>query len=276
MIKFDVERLEEVIKKVYLLCHVKISIFDDNLNEILYYPKKYSDFCALVRSKQQGDKACERSDMAAIEIVKQTKQLYKFVCPHGLTEVFYPIIVDDIFVGLMTMGQILPSDEQAEELLEKTSYLKINENDLRKSIDTLERVSDEHLDASALLVNLCAQYLYQNRLINIVNDETADKIKKYIDEHISEKITADTLCKEFYLSKVTLYRIFSEYFNTSVAEYVRNKKLELAKKLIEKSPSMQIAEIGEAVGIDANYFPKVFRKKYGYCPKKYQKKGLKK
>ena len=33
----------------------------------------------------------------------------------------------------------------------------------------------------------------QNRLINIVNDETADKIKKYIDEHISEKITADVL-----------------------------------------------------------------------------------
>ncbi len=276
MIKFDVERLEEVIKKVYLLCHVKVSIFDDNLNEIIYYPKKYSDFCALVRSKYQGNKACEKSDMTAIEYVKQTRQLYKFVCPHGLTEVFCPIIVDDMFVGLLTMGQILPHDKKAEEILDKVAYLKINENDLRKAIDKLERVFDEHLDASALLVNLCAEYLYQNRLINLVNDETADKIKKYIDDHISEKITADILCKEFYLSKVTLYRIFSEYFNSSVAEYVRNKKLELAKKLIEKSPSMQIAEIGEAVGIDANYFPKVFRKKYGYCPKKYQKKGLKK
>ena len=49
MIKFDVERLEEVIKKVYLLCHVKISIFDENPyfeNKILskeFHPNESGD-----------------------------------------------------------------------------------------------------------------------------------------------------------------------------------------------------------------------------------------
>ena len=275
MIKFDVEQLEQVLKKIYLLCHVKTSIFDDNFNEIIYFPRKYSDYCALVRSHKSGNRRCEKSDSDAIEIVKETMQPHKFICPHGLIEVFCPIIVDGVFVGLMTMGQVLPNDERAEELMERVSYLNLNQEELKSAISKLETISEEHLDASAMLVGMCAQFLWQNRLVNIVNDETAEKIRKYIDANISQKITAEMLCKEFYLSKISLYHIFSEYFNTSVAEYVRAKKLNLAKKIIEENPSMPIGEVGDMVGIDANYLPKIFKKYFGYCPKKYQKRKAK-
>lgn len=273
MIKFNTVKLQEIIEKIYTLCHVKVSIFDDNFKEILYYPKMYTPFCALVRSKEEGNKTCIASDLQRLEEVKATKKTKKYVCPHGLTEIFAPIIVDEIVVGIMTLGQILPYDTSFEEIFDKIKYLNLDEEQVKKSLENVERVNDKKLEASAFLVNACAQFVYYDHSVNRMVDTNADKIINYIDEHISEKITAETLCKAFYMSKVTLYNLFSQYYDTSVAEYIRTKKLSLAKKLIEENPSMQISEVSDSVGIDANYLPKIFKKEFGYCPKKYQKKN---
>ena len=274
MIKFNTAKLQEIIEKIYTLCHVKVSIFDNNLKEILFYPKMYTSFCALIRSKEEGNRTCIASDLQRLEEVKTTKKTKKYICPHGLTEIFAPIIVNDTVVGIMTLGQILPYDTSLEDIMKKVEYLNLSEKVVKESLENVERVSDKKLEASAFLVNACAQFVYYDHSINLVNDATVDRVVNYIDDHISDKITAETLCRHFYMSKVTLYNLFSNYFDTSVADYIRSKKLALAKKLIEENPAMQISEISDAVGIDANYLPKIFKKEFGYCPKKYQMKKI--
>ncbi len=271
MIKFNLEKLEEIIKNIYLLCHVKVSIFDENMNEILYYPKKYNSFCALVRSKEIGDKKCIFADNERLKEIKEIRHAKTYICPHGLTEVFAPIMIDENVVGFMTLGQILTENTNLDDILAKVSYLGFSDEVVKESLKNLDVVSNSHIKACTFLVNACAQYVYIDKSVNLLSDDLADKIKKYIDENLYDKITVTDLCNRFYLSRVALYNIFDKFFSQSVAEYICNRKLHKAKKILEQNPSMSIREVSDIVGIDENYFSKIFKKKYGITPKKYQK-----
>ncbi len=271
MIKFNLVKLEEIIKNIYLLCHVKVSVFDENMNEILFYPKKYNSYCSLIRSKEIGDKKCILADNQRLNEVRETKTAKTYICPHGLTEVFAPILIDDNVVGFMILGQILTENTSLDDLLNKVSYLGFSDEVVKKSLENLDVISDSHLKACSFLVNACAQYVYIDKSVNILSDDLADKIKKYIDENLFEKITVTDLCNRFYLSRVALYSVFEKYFSSSVAEYICNRKLHKSKKILEQNPSMSIQEVSDIVGIDENYFSKLFKKKYGITPKKFQK-----
>ena len=271
MIKFDIEKLEEIIENLYKLCHVKVCIFDENMNEILFYPKKYTPLCALVRKTDQGVEKCKKADIARFEEVRRIKQTKMYICPYGLTEVFAPIIINGRVVGFMNLGQILTETTKVEDLINCVSFLNLREEEVLEAVNSMEVISNDHLKASVFILSVCMKYIYEEKSINIINDDLADKIKNYIDEHLFESISVNDLCQKFFISRVSLYNLFEKYYSLSVAEYIRIKKLEKSKNLIEQNPSMSIEEVCDKVNIDYNYFSKMFKKRYGITPKKYKK-----
>lgn len=270
MIKFRIQKLTEIIENVYQLCHIKVSVFDEDFNEILYYPEKYNSFCALIRQNPKGNERCFKADTARLEEVKQTLEAKTYICPHGLIEVFSPIIADDKLVGFLTLGQMLPESYSLEEIFEKTAYLNIDQNIIKESLEGLEKITEPHIKASTFLVNICARFIYLDNSIDIYNDEMIDEIKQYINEHIDEKITVENICEHFYLSRVSLYYLFNTYLESTVADYIRKQKLVFAKKIIEHNLNMSINDVADKIGMDYNYFSKVFFKEYHVTPKKYQ------
>lgn len=270
MIKFRIQKLTEIIENINKLCHIKVSVFDEDFNEILYYPKQYNTFCELVRKYPKGAAKCHEADVKRLEEVKASMEAKRYICPHGLVEVFSPIVAEDKLIGFITLGQILPEDFSLEDILKKVSYLGIDESIVKESLNGLEKISEEHLKSSMFLVNVCAKYIYFDNSIDIYDDELVKEIKEYILEHIYEKITVEKLCEHFYLSRVSLYNIFDNFIGSTVAEYIKKQKLSVAKKMIEHNLNMPINDVAESVGMDYNYFSKVFYKQYKITPKKYQ------
>ena len=62
--------------------------------------------------------------------------------------------------------------------------------------------------------------------------EPAEKIACYIDKNICLNISVSVICKLFYISPSTLYRLFMNRFGMSPKAYIMNKKIEAAKRMI--------------------------------------------
>lgn len=97
-----------------------------------------------------------------------------------------------------------------------------------------------------------------------------DKIKQYLDEHLTEKISLDALADRFFINKYYLTRIFKEAYGLTISHYVLSKRITRAKQLIRFS-DMTMDEIADAIGMsDANYFSRAFRKVEGISPSEYK------
>ncbi len=97
------------------------------------------------------------------------------------------------------------------------------------------------------------------------------KITDYINEHIFEKIVLDDIAAHLFLSKSTVCHIFAEEMKISPKQYILQKKLSAAAKLIEDGASA--SEAGRLVGYDnyANFY-KMYIKIFGSPPKRSNKK----
>ncbi|MFP3090646.1 helix-turn-helix domain-containing protein [Treponema sp. TIM-1] len=96
-----------------------------------------------------------------------------------------------------------------------------------------------------------------------------DKAVKYIDEHSTEGIQLIDAASAARVSPAYLSRLFSEHFKINFIDYITERRIERAEKLIRES-GMNMKEIAFAVGYqDPNYFSKIFKKVLGMPPTQY-------
>jgi AraC-like DNA-binding protein len=61
------------------------------------------------------------------------------------------------------------------------------------------------------------------------------RICAYIEANLTGNPTLETICKEFYISKNTVYRLFHREYNCTVGEFISQCRLKTAqKKLLER------------------------------------------
>jgi len=96
---------------------------------------------------------------------------------------------------------------------------------------------------------------------------------KYIDEnYLTESITVSKLAELCDFSEAYLRRIFQSLFSASPSVYVRNKRLNYAKELLD-SGEYSVTDVAMLSGFnDTAYFVREFKKLIGQTPSEYRKK----
>jgi len=95
-------------------------------------------------------------------------------------------------------------------------------------------------------------------------------VKKYLSEHIDEKITLNDISKQFMVSASTMKTVFKEVTGEGVITYFRNLKIETAKYLLEEGCE-SVEEIAMRLGFDTQgYFSRVFKLVTGKTPTEYK------
>lgn len=85
-------------------------------------------------------------------------------------------------------------------------------------------------------------------------------------EFHSYTLTVDQLCRLENISRVTLHRILKKHTGQSATHYINNFRLEKAYSMILEMEA-PIKDVAQNVGyIDAKYFSRLFKKKYGVTP----------
>ena len=99
-----------------------------------------------------------------------------------------------------------------------------------------------------------------------------EEAKKYIDEHISEDLSLETISRMFFFSTRYFAKLFKEYTGKNYSDYVNYRKMENAKQYLINT-DFSIGEIGRKVGYeDQGHFCRNFKKYIGVNPSEYRKR----
>ncbi|MBR4060794.1 MAG: helix-turn-helix transcriptional regulator [Lachnospiraceae bacterium] len=97
-------------------------------------------------------------------------------------------------------------------------------------------------------------------------NEHVMKILHYIEEHITENLTLQTISSKMNLSREYTSYIFKKEMGKTLTAYVNERKLLLAKELIIDG-SMTLTDIASYLGYENyNYFSRIFKNNLGITP----------
>ena len=102
--------------------------------------------------------------------------------------------------------------------------------------------------------------------------ETVQQVHDYLVEHLSERVTIETLAHDFHMNPTTLKSVFKSVYGNSLAAHIREHRMERAADLLART-DLSILEIAQQVGYDSqSKFSSAFRELYGDLPTEYRKK----
>lgn len=141
-------------------------------------------------------------------------------------------------------------------------------DDFAEFIDTAK---DKNTDADEIM-NKCSVIFHRIliKLQKIRPKTESETMRDYIDTHICENITLDSLAALIYRSRSQAIRIFKKAYSITPYKYILNEKIETAKTMLSNT-NMPIKEIAFTLSFsDEHYFSNMFKKITGIPPKQYR------
>ena len=249
----NIPGLEKLMQDFYEISNMDIAVVDLR-NRILARRYPGNRFCSHIHKCADCLKKCEESDDLHYEEAKEKRDTVMYTCPFGIFEAITPIMEKDDVVAFLFLGMAIEDDAEHEAFAYNRALEVTDSGDvenLDKVFREIPRYSRKRLEAFASLLPILAQYIKNN---------------------LTEKITLSDIAWHLHCSTVTLTEHFKHEFGLTIMEYVTQKRMQMAVRLLENSDT-SIREIAEACGFsDIEYFSKSFKKFHGMSPSEWRKR----
>ena len=272
----DKQRLQTVLRMFYWATGIGIGVYSITNEKISLFPDEHGPLCAIMRNNPVSCRECERCDFEAFERCQESGEIQIYTCHAGLTDVFAPINDENNnIIGYISFGQLAGCDDRktmiktVQKAVDRYK-LKVADDFVVQCVKKLKYRSYGQLIAMAGIMEICACFLSSSGIVRANKDEFIFSLEKFIETHIKEKITVDLICKSFAMSRTNFYIHFKKCFRITLSEYIIDKRISLAKKLLLRT-TLSIDEIAKECGFkNHNYFCTVFKTKMCITPKMYQ------
>ena len=281
MLKLDKKKMEKIDEAFLGIAKNNITVYGES-GELIYTDNAHS--CPymeyMVRNIKdkallhQFSKHCPNIDASAVEFCKKTRSYYVITCHYGLSKIYFPIYQKNVLLGFIKLSRYVLEEtaKDAEKRMEKICKdFAIPQADIQNIFDNIPKIDIKNLENIAHIMEMCICYLWYNEVLSKKDNSLGYLLDDYIHEHLSEDLSTATLCNYLCISKSTLYKISTSFFNTSIADYVETVRIEEAKKLLEDE-NLPMYLIAERTGfVDSNYFSKRFKSRIKISPSEYRK-----
>lgn len=96
-------------------------------------------------------------------------------------------------------------------------------------------------------------------------------IHDQLTENIHQRITIESLSRQYLMNPTTLKEVFKSVYGTSIAAHIKEHRMELAAQLLLET-DLHLAEIGQQVGYESQgKFTSAFKAYYQMLPTEYRK-----
>ncbi|MBR2822854.1 MAG: PocR ligand-binding domain-containing protein [Clostridia bacterium] len=266
---FDLEKLQGLLRDFFAISHIRITVFDENLTELISYPEKVAPYCAVIRETSRGFDACMVCDREACQRAAKKHGTHIYRCHAGLTEAVTPLYVGDVLVGYVLFGHVFsyPSHEQGWTVIEKRcEAYRVNARTLKEAIFKADIIEESYIRSAAHILRAVASYLILERMATLKEDLLAVRLDAYLSAHYTEKLSAMMIADGLGIGKTQLYELSRQLYGCGVAEKIRSLRMEKAKALLSARKELPLSEIAAQCGFhDYNYFITVFSREVG-CP----------
>ena len=133
---------------------------------------------------------------------------------------------------------------------------------------SLLKILSELLKDNDHKVSINTKLNYNPKHYVLMND-----VKKYINEHLTEKITLDDLAEVANYSTSFLSRTFKATYGISPFDYINNKKIDKIKQLLIDT-DISVSKMCEMYGYTESFFYRLFKRKVGMTPKEFKNEYL--
>ncbi len=269
-IQYNKNEIAAVLTDVSLVIGTPISFFDKDMRLIATpKSKNMTEFCSLIRSTECGEKACALSDEDGCKKCLDSGQSVTYRCHAGICETITPVKNENLIIGYIIFGQYR-LERQEYDISAFAKKNGLDECVLLEKYEALQTFSYEKIQSICRILQSCILGFYLKGAVSIIRSELSDKIKTYVENNVSEKLTVEKLCAEFFINKKQLYTIFKQNFNKTVKQYLFDVQILKAKQLLS-STELSVTEIAEKTGFsDYNNFIQRFKKAVGLTPLRYR------
>ena len=96
-------------------------------------------------------------------------------------------------------------------------------------------------------------------------------IHDQLTQNIRQRITIESLSRQYLINPTTLKEVFKSVYGTSIAAHIKEHRMELAAQLLLET-DLHLAEIGQQVGYESqSKFTSAFKAYYQMLPTEYRK-----
>lgn len=271
---FDLEQLQSLLQDFHRITGIRITVFDDQLTELVSYPEQCAPFCQIIRSCTQGRAACAACDREACAVAARENRTHIYRCHAGLTEAVTPLYVGKVLVGYLLFGHVFGYGSQEEgwdAIFPCCKDYPVDMEQLRHACSECTQVSRAYIRSAARILHATASHLVLERMATLQEDSTAARLDGYLSAHFTEPLTSQSLCRDLNLGRSKLYKLSQQLYGCGIQQQIRKLRMELAKQLLQDHPDMGISRIAAECGYpDYNYFIAVFSQSVGQSPGSYR------
>ncbi len=272
LLKYDVQKLDEALSDFYNVTGVGISVLREDYSP-LGTRKTNNMYCRLVQSNKRGLVRCLEFNRHLLEECKQTKEPRLRICHAGLVEIAVPILYNENVIGYAILGHVRPEDAPSD-FDGMLAGLPLDTSLAADIFNSLPVYEAGKLKSIMNIASMFGRSLILENFIRPKENEHLENIKKFVNDNIDKKLTAQMISKGTYISRSTLYSILNANLGCTVSEFICNAKIERAKELLMKT-DLPVKDISENLGFSSPaYFGKAFKEITGISPLKFRKMNL--
>ncbi len=108
----------------------------------------------------------------------------------------------------------------------------------------------------------------------MVNFKKINLVLHYIDENLHYDLNYQQVAEKFHYSSYYFHRLFTTIVGKTITEYIRDRRLEKACKLLAYTNHSIISICFDCGFNSSQSFSRIFRKSFGIPPSVYRKKGI--
>ena len=264
---FDLEKLEGLLRDFYEISHIRITVFDERMNELVSYPAQVAPYCQVIRNTPAGLESCLQCDRQACRQAAKLRDTYVYRCQAGLTEAVRPLWVGGVLAGFLLFGHVFsyPDHETGWQRIQACcGTLPLDPETLREAVFEAVPLGEDYIRSAARILHAVASCLILEQMAVLKEDAPAMRLDAYVSGHYTENISGETLCAALGIGRTQLYKLSRQLYGCGVAEHIRTMRMALAKKLLSQRNDLTLSQIAERCGYsDYNYFISVFSPETG-------------
>ena len=195
---FDLDKLEKLLRDFYAIAHVRITVFDAQLQEIVAYPREIASFCRIIRATEPGRQACVRCDREGCARALQARDSVIYQCHAGLTEAATPLFADNLLIGYLLIGHVFAYESHAagwQAVEARCRDLPVDRAALRAACDASALLDQEYIRSAAQIMHAVASYLVLERMAGLQEDQLAARLNALVSECYADPIGVRELCE---------------------------------------------------------------------------------